>query len=301
MAAARAGLARRQPRRPLPEPSRRPRVHAGAVAGGRVPSGPRPRPHPDPSPGGPVALSFTFSSEPLEDRSTSTCSRCRSVPTRGLRSRCRRRRRRARRRARRLHGRGRLRGQARRDPRGADRSASSTAKARACSSASATPTSSRPTACAAPPPRSRERSTKVASVATTLVDLADGAGLDRAEAAQAVAEGFVLGVVPVPRVQGRRDAAKLLEDDRARGAGRRPPPGRGRPRRGDRRRGHVGARHGQRAVGREVAGRHSPTPPASCCAARVTVKVLDGRAARGAAHRRRARRRPGLGERRRAS
>jgi leucyl aminopeptidase len=34
---------------------------------------------------------------------------------------------------------------------------------------------------------------KVASVATTLVDLSDAAGLERSDAAQAVAEGFVLG------------------------------------------------------------------------------------------------------------
>ena len=48
------------------------------------------------------------------------------------------------------------------------------------------------------------RAGKAASVATTLATA--GTELDVADAAQAVAEGMVLGALPVPRVQGRRHA-----------------------------------------------------------------------------------------------
>ncbi|MDQ6852787.1 MAG: leucyl aminopeptidase [Actinomycetota bacterium] len=52
---------------------------------------------------------------------------------------------------------------------------------------------------------------KVASVATTLVDLSDAAGLERADAAQAVAEGFVLGSYQFVKYKSERDASKLAE------------------------------------------------------------------------------------------
>ena len=52
---------------------------------------------------------------------------------------------------------------------------------------------------------------KVASVATTLVDLSDAAGLERAGAAQAVAEGFVLGSYQFVKYKNERDASKLAE------------------------------------------------------------------------------------------
>jgi leucyl aminopeptidase len=55
------------------------------------------------------------------------------------------------------------------------------------------------------------RATKVASVATTLVDLADAAGIDRAAAAQAVAEGFVLGSYQFLKYK-REEQASELED-----------------------------------------------------------------------------------------
>jgi leucyl aminopeptidase len=56
-----------------------------------------------------------------------------------------------------------------------------------------------------------KRSTKVASVATTLVDLADGAGLDRPAAAQAVTEGFALGGYQFLKYKADDDGS-LLED-----------------------------------------------------------------------------------------
>ena len=55
------------------------------------------------------------------------------------------------------------------------------------------------------------RSTKVASVATTLVDLADGAGLERADAAQAVTEGLALGAYEFLKYKADKDGS-LLED-----------------------------------------------------------------------------------------
>lgn len=55
------------------------------------------------------------------------------------------------------------------------------------------------------------RATKAASVATTLVDLADGAKLDRAASAQAVAEGFVLGAYQFLKYKGD-ESATMLED-----------------------------------------------------------------------------------------
>jgi leucyl aminopeptidase len=50
---------------------------------------------------------------------------------------------------------------------------------------------------------------KVKSVATTLVDLADAAGIERPDAAQAVAEGFVLGSYQFLKYKGERDATQL--------------------------------------------------------------------------------------------
>src|SRR5215210_2485077 len=52
---------------------------------------------------------------------------------------------------------------------------------------------------------------KVASVATTLVDLSDEAGVDRADAAQAVAEGFVLGSYQFVKYKNERDVSKLAK------------------------------------------------------------------------------------------
>ncbi len=53
------------------------------------------------------------------------------------------------------------------------------------------------------------RARKVTSVATTLVDLADGAGIERPDAAQAVAEGFVLGSYQFVKYKAERDVSKL--------------------------------------------------------------------------------------------
>ncbi len=50
---------------------------------------------------------------------------------------------------------------------------------------------------------------KVTSVATTLVDLAEGAGIERHDAAQAVAEGFVLGSYQFVKYKAERDVSKL--------------------------------------------------------------------------------------------
>jgi len=55
------------------------------------------------------------------------------------------------------------------------------------------------------------KSRKVASVATTLVDLSDAAGIDRADAAQAVAEGFVLGSYQFVKYKNDRDVSKLAD------------------------------------------------------------------------------------------
>jgi leucyl aminopeptidase len=52
---------------------------------------------------------------------------------------------------------------------------------------------------------------KVASVATTLVDLSDVAGIERPDAAQAVAEGFVLGSYQFLKYKNERDVSKLAE------------------------------------------------------------------------------------------
>ena len=107
------------------------------------------------------------------------------------------------------------------------------------------PTRSTPTRCAGPAPRSRGASSKVAKVATTLLDAAPDS-LDRGDAAQAFAEGVALGALPVPHVQVRREAVEA----RAR-AGARPRQRQGarrhRPRRADRGGGRVGARPRQRA------------------------------------------------------
>jgi len=53
------------------------------------------------------------------------------------------------------------------------------------------------------------KATRAPSVATTLVDLADGAGIERAAAAQALAEGFVLGSYQFLKYKGNGDATRL--------------------------------------------------------------------------------------------
>ena len=53
------------------------------------------------------------------------------------------------------------------------------------------------------------KATKAPSVATTLVDLADAAGIERAAAAQALAEGFVLGSYQFLKYKGNGDATRL--------------------------------------------------------------------------------------------
>jgi leucyl aminopeptidase len=55
------------------------------------------------------------------------------------------------------------------------------------------------------------KATKASSVATTLVDLADGAGIERPVAAQAVAEGFVLGSYQFLKYKGEGEASKLAQ------------------------------------------------------------------------------------------
>jgi leucyl aminopeptidase len=55
------------------------------------------------------------------------------------------------------------------------------------------------------------RATKTPSVATTLVDLADGAGLERPAAAQALAEGFALGSYQFLKYKADGDASRLAE------------------------------------------------------------------------------------------
>jgi leucyl aminopeptidase len=57
------------------------------------------------------------------------------------------------------------------------------------------------------------KATKAPSVATTILDLADGAGIDRPVAAQAVAEGFVLGSYQFLKYKGDGDASRLAEVD----------------------------------------------------------------------------------------
>jgi leucyl aminopeptidase len=53
------------------------------------------------------------------------------------------------------------------------------------------------------------KATKAPSVATTLVDLADAAGIERPDAAQALAEGFVLGSYQFLKYKGNGDATLL--------------------------------------------------------------------------------------------
>src|SRR5262249_57811361 len=55
------------------------------------------------------------------------------------------------------------------------------------------------------------RATRAPSVATTLVDLADGAGLERPDAAQALAEGFVLGAYQFLRYKADGEASRLAD------------------------------------------------------------------------------------------
>ena len=73
--------------------------------------------------------------------------------------------------------------------------------------ASATPTSSPSTASAAPRRRSPRRASKAASVATTLATAAPG--VDVADAAQAVAEGIVLGSYQYLEYKGDASPTKL--------------------------------------------------------------------------------------------
>ena len=53
------------------------------------------------------------------------------------------------------------------------------------------------------------KATRAPSVATTLADLADAAGIERAAAAQALAEGFVLGSYQFLKYKGNGDATRL--------------------------------------------------------------------------------------------
>ena len=112
------------------------------------------------------------------------------------------------------------------------------------------------------------KSTKAPSVATTLVDLADAAGIERPDAAQALAEGFVLGSYQFLKYKGNGDAS-AVEGGRRRQGNARVEAALDRGRDRGRRR-HVGARHGERAVGRQVAGRRWPTRRRRSCAARAS-------------------------------
>ncbi len=97
------------------------------------------------------------------------------------------------------------------------------------------------------------KATKAASVATTLVDLAD-ARRDRTSRRRAGRRrGFRPRLVPVPQVQGQRRRDPAVEGG-CRRAGERARRSRARPRRDRGGRRHMGARHGERAVGRQVAG-----------------------------------------------
>jgi leucyl aminopeptidase len=55
------------------------------------------------------------------------------------------------------------------------------------------------------------RARKATSVATTLVDVADAAGIERSDAAQAVAEGFVLGSYQFVKYKGEGDTNRLAK------------------------------------------------------------------------------------------
>jgi leucyl aminopeptidase len=55
------------------------------------------------------------------------------------------------------------------------------------------------------------RATKAPSVATTLLDLADAAGIERADAAQALAEGFALGSYQFLKYKADGDATRLSQ------------------------------------------------------------------------------------------
>ena len=215
------------------------------------------------------------------------------------RTRRRRRRRRARRWARRVPRRGRVRGQPGRDARGARPPGSSRRRPR-CSSVSASSTSSRSTACAAPAAAVARRARKAASVATTLASVAPD--LAAADAAQAVAEGIVLGAYQFLEYKGDGKPTKLAKVSVI-GDG-----------------GADGARRGRRAVrrsptrwrGRAISST-SPRRPsrrptwsrrtrASLLRGRgVTVQVLDVAQLRQQTPRRRVRCGPGLRRRRRGS
>ena len=139
------------------------------------------------------------------------------------------------------------------------------------------------------------RAGKVASVATTLRD-GGRPSSTVADAAQAVAEGFVLGALPVPRVQGRRDALEAEEGRRRRCAAARA------VKAAVERGAAVGdavawardlvntpskektpAERGRRSA--QAAPRHAASP----CRCSTCAQLA------GATHRRRARRRPGVG------
>ena len=96
-----------------------------------------------------------------------------------------------------------------------------------------------------------------------------GPGSSAADAAQAVAEGFVLGSYQFLKYKGDGDAEPLERRGRRRPGGA-PRRGRARPGRDRRGRGRMGARHGQRAVGRQVAGGVRRRGRRSSCAARAS-------------------------------
>ena len=263
-------LARRQPGRAVPQPPRRPRVHARPLAGGHVPSRPHRPQHlnairhsiPTPDPPEPPCPSRSPSSPRPPTASRPSCSPSRSARAPafgpgadavdaalggGLA---------------RVPRRGRLRGQARRDARGADRGQAAgegrDPRGRSAIPAELTVDGVRRAAAAV-----ARRASKAASVATTLATA--GTELDVADAAQAVAEGFVLGAYQYLEYKGDATPSKLkkvtvIADGGAAGARR------GRAGRDGRRRGHVGARHGEHAVEGEVARRHGRRRRASCCA-----------------------------------
>ena len=172
---------------------------------------------------------------------------------RGPRARPRRRGRRARARwrTRRVHDRGGLRRQAGRDDRRAG-TAGSVATSR-CSWVSGHRTTSTWRCCAARPRPSARRATKVATIATTLASAAP-ASIDPADAAYAVAEGLTLGAYQYLAYKTKGEATKLRRAVLL-GVGGRGVQDALRARSRRDRRGRVGARPRERAVGAEVARR----------------------------------------------
>ena len=266
----------RQPGRAVPQPARRPRA-TRSPAGRRARSAPSARDHvipidrpdtvPEPTGGIRAALVHRLDHRPPTG-SRPTCSRCPSFDGRRARSRRRRGRRRARRRARRVPRRNRVRGQARRDAGGADGGAAA-APRRRCSSASAIRPSS-PRRCA--PRRGRGR------------PAGEQGRLGRDHAARRRRRARRRPTPPRPSPRASRSAATSTSSTRATrkptklqkviviatgGAAVRK---RGRPGRGGRRRGDVGARPGEHAGEGEVAGRDGRrSAQGSCAGTGVTV------------------------------